>query len=113
MPITIAVDAMGGDRAPDEIVAGAIEAADDLGVRVLLVGLEEAITPLLPASTSAVELVPTTEVVAMHDPPASVPAASPKSASASPGGWDALPKPFATPSRISTGNIRNRPCSRP
>src|SRR3954449_4611255 len=63
---------MGGDRAPDEIVAGAIEAADDLGVRVLLVGLEEAITPLLPASTSAVELVPTTEVVAMHDPPASV-----------------------------------------
>jgi len=72
VPITIAVDAMGGDRAPDEIVAGAIEAADDLGVRVLLVGLEEAITPLLPASTSAVELVPTTEVVAMHDPPASV-----------------------------------------
>src|SRR3954449_12545525 len=63
---------MGGDRAPDEIVAGAIEAADDLGVRVLLVGLEEAITPLLPARTSGVELVPTTEVVAMHDPPASV-----------------------------------------
>jgi phosphate acyltransferase len=72
VPITIAVDAMGGDRAPDEIVAGAIEAADDLGVRVLLVGLEEAITPLLPARTSGVELVPTTEVVAMHDPPASV-----------------------------------------
>ena len=72
MPITIAVDAMGGDNAPGEIVAGAIEAADELGVRVLLVGLEAAITPLLPDGISGVELVPTTEVVAMHDPPASV-----------------------------------------
>jgi glycerol-3-phosphate acyltransferase PlsX len=72
VPITIAVDAMGGDNAPGQIVAGAIEAADEYGVRVLLVGLEAAITPLLPAGASGVELVPTTEVVAMHDPPASV-----------------------------------------
>jgi phosphate acyltransferase len=72
VPITIAVDAMGGDNAPGEIVAGAIEAADELGVRVLLVGLEAAITPLLPDGISGVELVPTTEVVAMHDLPASV-----------------------------------------
>jgi glycerol-3-phosphate acyltransferase PlsX len=72
VPITIAVDAMGGDNAPGEIVAGAIEAADEYGVRVLLVGLEDAITPLLPDGQSGVELVPTTEVVAMHDPPASV-----------------------------------------
>jgi phosphate acyltransferase len=72
VPITIAVDAMGGDNAPGEIVAGAIEAADELGVRVLLVGLEAAITPLLPDGINGVELVPTTEVVAMHDPPASV-----------------------------------------
>jgi glycerol-3-phosphate acyltransferase PlsX len=41
-------------------------------VRVLLVGLESAIAPLLPDGTHGVELVPTTEVVAMHDPPASV-----------------------------------------
>jgi glycerol-3-phosphate acyltransferase PlsX len=72
VPITIAVDAMGGDNAPGEIVAGAIEAADELGVRVLLVGLEPTIAPLLPDATSGVELVPATEVVAMHDPPASV-----------------------------------------
>jgi glycerol-3-phosphate acyltransferase PlsX len=72
VPITIAVDAMGGDNAPGEIVAGAIEAADEYGVRVLLVGLEDAITPLLPRGRSDVEVVPTTEVVAMHDPPASV-----------------------------------------
>ncbi len=72
MPITIAVDAMGGDNAPGEIVAGAIEAAAEHDVRVLLVGLEAAITPLLPSGASGVELVRTTEVVAMHDPPASV-----------------------------------------
>jgi phosphate acyltransferase len=72
VPITIAVDAMGGDNAPGEIVAGAIEAADEYGVRVLLVGLEDAITPLLPRGRSDVEVVPTAEVVAMHDPPASV-----------------------------------------
>jgi glycerol-3-phosphate acyltransferase PlsX len=72
VPITIAVDAMGGDNAPGDIVAGAIDAADEYGVRVLLVGLEDAITPLLPRGRSDVELVPATEVVAMHDPPASV-----------------------------------------
>jgi glycerol-3-phosphate acyltransferase PlsX len=72
MAITVAVDAMGGDRAPEEIVAGALLAADEYDVRVLLVGLEEALTPLLAGGSRGVELVPTTEVVAMHDPPASV-----------------------------------------
>jgi len=36
--LPVAVDAMGGDRAPTEIVAGACEAAEELGVEVLLVG---------------------------------------------------------------------------
>ena len=57
MPITVAVDAMGGDRAPEEIVAGAVEAAAELGVRVLLVGLEHAVAPLLPRGVTGVELV--------------------------------------------------------
>ncbi|ACK65852.1 fatty acid/phospholipid synthesis protein PlsX [Rippkaea orientalis PCC 8801] len=34
----IAVDAMGGDHAPDEIVAGAIRASEELDVTILLVG---------------------------------------------------------------------------
>jgi glycerol-3-phosphate acyltransferase PlsX len=34
---------MGGDKAPDEIVAGAVAAAADLGVEVLLVGLPEVV----------------------------------------------------------------------
>lgn len=37
----IAVDAMGGDNAPHEIVKGAIEGAKELGVQVVLVGPEE------------------------------------------------------------------------
>lgn len=35
---TIAVDAMGGDNAPQEIVAGAIRASEELDVDILLVG---------------------------------------------------------------------------
>jgi phosphate acyltransferase len=36
--LPIAVDAMGGDKAPSEIVAGARQAVDELGVGVVLVG---------------------------------------------------------------------------
>lgn len=38
--VTIAVDAMGGDHAPKSEVAGAVDAARSLGVRVVLVGQE-------------------------------------------------------------------------
>ena len=40
-PCTVAVDAMGGDRAPGEIVEGALQAHEQLGVDILLVGREE------------------------------------------------------------------------
>jgi phosphate acyltransferase len=72
VPITVAVDAMGGDLAPGEIIAGAVQAAEELDVRVLLVGLEDVIAPLLPSGVEGVEVVPAAEVVAMHDPPAAV-----------------------------------------
>jgi len=36
--LTIAVDAMGGDHAPKAEVEGAIRAARDLGIKVVLVG---------------------------------------------------------------------------
>jgi glycerol-3-phosphate acyltransferase PlsX len=68
MSATIAVDAMGGDRAPGEIVAGAVQAADELGVRVLLVGRADAVEPLLPTDARNVELVAAADVVEMHEP---------------------------------------------
>jgi len=55
---------MGGDRAPDEIVAGAEAAAAELGVAVLLVGLEEALRQ------TALPTLAVTEVIAMDEDPA-------------------------------------------
>ena len=72
MSVTVAIDAMGGDRAPGEIVDGAVQAADQLDVRVLLVGREEVVGPLLPDNARSVELVAATEVVGMGDAPTSV-----------------------------------------
>jgi glycerol-3-phosphate acyltransferase PlsX len=69
--VTVAVDAMGGDRAPDEIVAGALEAAVD-GIRPLLFG---------PAGldTGGLELVETPQVIEMHEKPADAVRAKPDS----------------------------------
>lgn len=68
----IAIDAMGGDRAPDEIVAGALDAASTLGVEVLLVGREDDVRAALPdgAPPDGVEIVAASEVVAMDEDPA-------------------------------------------
>jgi glycerol-3-phosphate acyltransferase PlsX len=72
MGITVAIDAMGGDLAPDEIVAGAVNAAAHLGVNVLLVGREDTVAPLLPGDAVGIELVHASEVVEMHDAPTAV-----------------------------------------
>ncbi len=46
-PMMIAVDAMGGDHAPEAIVAGAVAAARDLGTSVALTGRPGLLRPLL------------------------------------------------------------------
>ena len=43
----IALDAMGGDNAPKEIVQGAVQAARELGLRIALVGRAETIEALI------------------------------------------------------------------
>jgi len=70
---TIALDAMGGDHAPRAEVEGAILGARELGVRVLLVGIERDIRQELDRHGHRdlpIEIVPATEVVAMTDSPA-------------------------------------------
>jgi phosphate acyltransferase len=69
----IAIDAMGGDHAPDEIVAGAIRAQAELGVKVLLVGEPQRIEALLkPHSPSLqMEVVPAEGLIEMHEEPLS------------------------------------------
>ena len=49
----IAVDAMGGDHAPEEIVAGAVAAGRDLGIRIALTGRPGLIRPLLSKARAA------------------------------------------------------------
>jgi glycerol-3-phosphate acyltransferase PlsX len=64
----IAVDAMGGDRAPGEIVEGAKRAAAELGLPVVLVGRADDV-----GDTGGLELIPASEVIAMDaDPGTSV-----------------------------------------
>lgn len=71
----IAIDAMGGDRAPEEVVAGAVMAARDFGITVLLVGDEAAIRRCLPAELQSsglppyIEIYPASQVVAMGESP--------------------------------------------
>src|SRR2546423_12352082 len=67
---TVAVDAMGGDRAPAEIVAGALEAAGH-GVRVILCGPQAALERELGGpAPDGVELVDAPEVIGFEDEPA-------------------------------------------
>ena len=68
----IAVDAMGGDHAPEHPVAGAILAADTLGAEVVLVGQESRIQEALKRHSSApdVSIVHADEVIEMDESPA-------------------------------------------
>jgi glycerol-3-phosphate acyltransferase PlsX len=69
----IAVDAMGGDHAPAVVVEGALLATRELGVEIVLVGQKEAVERELARHplTGAVEVVPASQVVAMHEPASS------------------------------------------
>jgi glycerol-3-phosphate acyltransferase PlsX len=78
--VRIAIDAMGGDRAPGEIVAGALRSHEELGVEVLLVGDPQQIKAVLPPKTNLeqVEIVPAEEAIAMDEEPLSAIRRKPK-----------------------------------
>ena len=65
----IAVDAMGGDFAPAQIVRGAALAATEYRIDISLVGLPATVQPLLD-SHPRLQLVPCTQVIAMDEHPA-------------------------------------------
>jgi phosphate acyltransferase len=65
----IAVDAMGGDLAPVEIVKGAAQAAQEYGIDVSVVGVPSAVQPLIEGHPR-LQLVPSTQVIAMDEHPA-------------------------------------------
>src|SRR3989338_4075550 len=67
---TIAVDAMGGDHAPLEIVYGAVLAAKEFNVSIKLVGPENILNNELQKYSTenlAIEIVPAYEVISMGE----------------------------------------------
>lgn len=66
----IAIDAMGGDHAPQAIVAGVVQASQTFDdVHFLLYGDEQQIAPLLPEGTRNVTIHHTTEKINSDDEP--------------------------------------------
>jgi glycerol-3-phosphate acyltransferase PlsX len=64
LSLPLALDAMGGDFAPSEIVAGARRAVDELGLKVILVGPPDRIGDPL-----GLEIFACSEVIEMDDDP--------------------------------------------
>jgi glycerol-3-phosphate acyltransferase PlsX len=71
--VRIAVDAMGGDYAPKEIIEGALLARTQYGVEVLLVGDRHVISAYLkqhhPQIAEQIEVVPAEGQIDMHEEP--------------------------------------------
>lgn len=71
--VNVAVDGMGGDNAPFEIVKGAVEAVNENShVKVFLTGQEDKINSELAKYTynkEQVEIVPASEIIDMAEPP--------------------------------------------
>lgn len=67
--ITVAVDAMGGDTAPEQNVLGALRAAADKSLRIILVGDAEAIKPYLTDQPNNILIRHAPDVIGMHESP--------------------------------------------
>jgi glycerol-3-phosphate acyltransferase PlsX len=69
--VVVAVDAMGGDHAPDVVLDGAIAAVRELNVRVTLVGPEDRLRAGLAArnAPAGIDVVHAPDVIDMHDSP--------------------------------------------
>ncbi|HMU30792.1 MAG TPA: phosphate acyltransferase PlsX [Nitrospira sp.] len=71
----IAVDAMGGDHGPAPVIEGAMQAAQELGVGIILVGKEDELTAAcrkLNCNDTRITIRHAPQVVEMHESPAAV-----------------------------------------
>jgi glycerol-3-phosphate acyltransferase PlsX len=77
--VAIALDAMGGDRGPEELVSGALEASGE-GIRVLLCGRSDQLEDVLGGrGDGRVEIVDAPDTIDFHDEPAAAVRAKPGS----------------------------------
>jgi len=69
--LPVAIDTMGGDRGPSVVVEGAVKAFKELGVRSVLVGPEDELSPLLAPHDvrSGVSIQHAEEVIGMGESP--------------------------------------------
>ncbi|WP_058486329.1 phosphate acyltransferase PlsX [Defluviitalea phaphyphila] len=70
--IIIAVDAMGGDNAPNEIIKGCIEALNQNNIHIILVGNQDAIKNELNKYSydeTKISIIHTTEIITMEESP--------------------------------------------
>jgi hypothetical protein len=77
LKMRIIVDAMGGDNAPEEIVKGAIDASNEFGLGITLVGREEDILSCLESEgiklpSDSIDIVNAREIISMEDDPSTV-----------------------------------------
>lgn len=77
----IAVDAMGGDHAPAQVLQGASLAVEQYGIEVVVVGSPGVVQPLLDKHPR-LTLCPSTQVIAMDDHPAQAVRSNPDSSMA-------------------------------
>lgn len=77
MTARVALDAMGGDAAPAVTVAGALRAATQWGVDVVLVGRRDAITEQLRAAGGDLPVVDADDVIGMDEDPVAAVRAKP------------------------------------
>ena len=66
----IILDAMGGDNAPEAVVKGAVRAKKELGVDIVLVGIEDRVKECLRAEgCENIEVINAAEIITMNDDP--------------------------------------------
>ena len=71
-PMRIAIDAMGGDKGPQEVTRGVIDAARNSNSLFLIVGDPDVIRPELQRSSpvpSNIEIIPASQIIEMCDEP--------------------------------------------
>ncbi len=104
--IRVAVDCMGGDRAPRETVAGALAAGEAGSLHMLLVGVPGALAPFVPADalhSGRAEVVPSDEAIPEGASPLAALRATPNASAAVTMRQVALGRADAAVSAGSTG----------
>jgi phosphate acyltransferase len=105
--VTVAVDAMGGDRAPEAVVLGAADASLTVEAQIVLIGDEEKIRSILPRTphdASRIRVVPAEGTIPMDCKPREALAAQPRASLPTAAAFVAKGSPEGADALVSAGN---------